>query len=238
MRYSWFLAELIGTFTLIFVGAGSIIANKLSGGDVGTTGIALAHGLAIGVMVTGLAHISGGKFNPAITFALALVNKIPPLRALFEISAQLIGAILGAVALQLIYPANASEPVFLGTPNLAHGVGFWQGVLAETIAVFFLVLTVFATVVDRRNLNALPLAGLMIGLSIVFGILAIGGATGAALNPARAFGPALISGSFTNQLVYWIGPFLGGGLAAVVYTYLLGETTPRHSLSSKPGYRP
>lgn len=238
MRYAWFLAELIGTFTLIFVGAGSIIANKLTGGAVGVTGIALAHGLAIGVMVTGLGHISGGKFNPAITFGLALGSKVPPLRALLEVAAQLIGAVLGAVALNSVYPLSASEAVTLGTPNLASGVEFWQGIIAEAIVTFFLVFTVFTMAVDRRNLNVASLAGLMIGLSIVFGILAIGGITGAALNPARAFGPALISGSWTNQIVYWVGPLLGGAMAAGIYTYLLGERTSRHSLSSKPGFRP
>jgi MIP family channel proteins len=208
------LAETIGTFTLIFAGAGAIITNEAQKGGGGLLGIALAHGLAIAVMVSAFGAISGGHFNPAVTCGFLAAGRMPVGRALEYISAQLVGATLGAVALQIGFPASAAAAVHLGTPALAPGVSFWGGVFLEAIGSFLLVVVVFGTAVHPQ---APRIGGLAIGLVITMDILTFGPLTGAAMNPARAFGPALVSGVWDAQLVYWIGPILGGAVAGWVF---------------------
>ena len=207
------LAEVIGTFTLIFAGAGAIIANEASHGSVGLLGIALAHGLAIGVMVSALGVISGGHFNPAVTFGFLVSGRMPASRAAAYAVAQLVGGTLGGLALVVAYPAV--PPVHLGTPALAAGFSPGAGVLLEAIGTFFLVTVVFGTAVHP---SAPRLGGLAIGLTITMDILAFGVLTGAAMNPARAFGPALVSGTWADQWVYWVGPLVGGGVAGTLYS--------------------
>jgi MIP family channel proteins len=208
------LAEVIGTFTLIFAGAGAIIANEATHGGVGLLGIALAHGLAIGVMVSALGVISGGHFNPAVTCGFLAAGRIPAARAIAYVIAQLVGATLGGLALWTAYPHGPATAVHLGTPSLAPGLSATAGILLEAIGAFFLVTVVFGTAVHPA---APRLGGLAIGLTITMDILAFGALTGAAMNPARAFGPALVSGVWGDQLVYWIGPLIGGALAGALY---------------------
>lgn len=218
------LAEGIGTFTLIFAGAGAIIANQVTHGGVGLLGIALAHGLAIGVMVSALGVISGGHFNPAVTCGFLAAGRIPASRAAAYVAAQLAGATLGGAALWAAYPHGPASAVSLGTPLLAPDVSTAAGILLEAIGTFFLVTVVFGTAVHP---GAPRLGGLAIGLTITMDILAFGVLTGAAVNPARAFGPALVSGVWTNQLVYWIGPLIGGALAGGLFggVYLPGPAS-------------
>ena len=221
------LAEVVGTFTLIFIGAGSIIAieatraaSPLAGAltrgpaSAGLLNIALAHGLAIAVMVSALGAISGGHFNPAVTCGFLASGRMKREQGLNYIGAQLLGATLGAVALRIAFPAAPAAAVHLGTPALA-GVGFGAGVFLEAIGTFFLVLVVFGTAVHPQ---APRIGGLAIGLVITMDILAFGPFTGAAMNPARAFGPALVSGTWAGHLVYWIGPIAGGGAAGWLYS--------------------
>ncbi len=209
------LAEVIGTFTLIFAGAGAIIADQATKGGVGLLGVALAHGLAIAVMVSALGAISGGHFNPAVTcgFLAARRMKVGPGAA--YIVAQLIGATLGALALRGTYPAAAAAATQLGTPALSAATSVGAGILLEAIGTFFLVTVVFGTAVHPQ---APRIGGLAIGLTITMDILAFGLLTGAAMNPARAFGPALVAGAWANQIVYWVGPILGGAVAGWLYS--------------------
>lgn len=217
MNLAWLLAEFIGTFALTFVGPGSIILNELTGGAVGLLGIALAHGLTLGTFISGVGHISGGKLNPAVSLGLVAGGKLDILTGIKEIIAQVAGAVLAAYLLHLIYPANAANAVNLGTPAIGGGITPGIAALLEGILTFFLVFTVYATAIDKKG--AWPaIAGYGIGLTVVFGILAAAGLTGAALNPARAFGPALISGSWLNQWVYWVGPIGGGLVAGLLYS--------------------
>lgn len=218
------LAEGIGTFTLIFAGAGAIIANEASHGGVSLLGIALAHGLAIAVMVSALGAISGGHFNPAVTFGFLASGRIAAARAFAYLIAQLAGATLGGLALWAAYPHGSAAAVHLGTPSLAPGLSAAAGILLEAIGTFFLVIVVFGTAVHPA---APRLGGLAIGLTITMDILAFGALTGAAVNPARAFGPALVSGAWGDQLVYWIGPLIGGGVAGALYggAYLPGTAS-------------
>jgi MIP family channel proteins len=216
------VAEFFGTFALIFFGAGSICADQFlrSGGQagVGLLGIALAHGLAIGIMVTSLGHISGGHFNPAITIGCWVTRKISTFDALAYWVAQLAGATAAAFLLRLL-PVDVWGPVQLGTPGLASGISRANGMIFEGIMTFFLVFVVFATAIDSRGAFN-KIAGFAIGLTITMGALFGGPFTGAALNPARAFGPALAANHWTNHGVYWIGPLAGGVAAGWLYNTL------------------
>jgi MIP family channel proteins len=205
-------AEFIGTFTLIFVGVASICVNA------GLVGVALAHGLAIAVMVSAMGYISGGFYNPAVTFGAFVGGKIGARDAAGYVVAQLAGGVFGALAAKAVLPSSAAELAKLGTPLLAPEIGAGAGILLEAILTFFLVLVVFGTAMDSRAANV---GGLFIGLTITLDILAGGPLTGASMNPARTFGPALVGGYWDHHLVYWIGPLLGGGIAGVVYTRLL-----------------
>ncbi|MFL5591412.1 MAG: MIP/aquaporin family protein [Ktedonobacteraceae bacterium] len=212
------IAELIGTFVFVFIGAGSIITNTLTHGAIGLLGIALAHGLALAIVITIFAATSGGHINPAVTIAMLVTRRIAPLLGILYIVAQLVGATLAGLLLQAIYPQAVWQAAQLGTPNLAPGVSFGTGVLVEAVLTFFLLLAVFGTAVDPR---APKIGGFGIGLTVLVDILVGGALTGAAMNPARAFGPALAGGFWQNALVYWIGPIIGAVIAALIYEYVI-----------------
>ncbi|WP_213155488.1 aquaporin [Neochlamydia sp. AcF65] len=220
MNIAWLLAEFIGTFTLIFIGAGSICLNEMTHGGVGMLGIAAAHGLAIAVMILALAHLSGGKFNPAVSLGVWVGGQQSTILTFAEIVAQLLGASVGAFALQGVFPAATISMAKLGTPAIEASLSSSVGIFTEAILTFLLVLVVYGTAIDPRG-NSKGMSGLAIGGFILCGILMGGGITGGAMNPARAFGPALISGEWAYQYVYWIGPIIGGLLAGILYSRLL-----------------
>jgi MIP family channel proteins len=215
-------AEFFGTFALIFFGAGSICADQFlraSGQPgVGLLGTALAYGLAMGVLVTSLGHISGAHFNPAITLGCWVTRKISTFEGVAYWVAQLAGATVAAYLLRLL-PVDVWGAVQLGTPGLASGISRANGMIFEGIMTFFLVFVVFATAIDSRGAFK-KIAGFAIGLTITMGALFGGPFTGAALNPARAFGPALAANHWTNHGVYWIGPLAGGVAAGWLYNTL------------------
>ncbi|MBI1804490.1 MAG: aquaporin [Ignavibacteriae bacterium] len=202
-------AEFIGTFTLIFVGVSAICLNA------GLAGIAFAHGLALVVMITALGHISGGHYNPAVTVGLLSGGKISGRDAIAYIIAQLLGAVVGALAVKSLFPQGLTDAAKLGTPMLSPDIGIGTGIVIEAILTFFLVTVVYGSAVDGR---AGKWGGLFIGLTVTMDIFAGGGLTGAAMNPARTFGPALIGGYWDGHVVYWIGPILGGVAAGLLYT--------------------
>jgi MIP family channel proteins len=212
------VAELVGTFAFVFIGAGAIVTNTMTHGAVGLLGIALAHGLALSIMISVFGATSGGHFNPAVTIGFLVTRRIAPLLALLYIVAQLVGGILAGLLLRIIFPEAVWQAAQLGTPNLAPGVSFGTGVLLEAVLTFFLLLAVFGTAVDER---APKIGGFGIGLTVLFDILMGGPLTGASMNPARTFGPALAGGFWQNDLVYWIGPIIGGIIAALLYEYVL-----------------
>jgi len=213
------LAEAVGALALIFLGAGSVIADQLSGGQVGLTGIAFAHGLAIATMVAAAGHVSGGHFNPAVTAGFVAARRMPVGTGITYVVAQLVGASVGALLLTAVFPEAAREAVHLGTPVLGRGVSAGTGIVVEAVLTFFLVFVVFGVAVDARGPRAI--APLAIGLVITMDILGGGVLTGGAMNPARAFGPALFAGYWANHAVYWIGPGLGGVLGAWASTVLM-----------------
>lgn len=225
------VAELIGTFGLVFIGAGSICTDQYltARGDpgIGLMGIALAHGLVLAIMISSIGHISGGHINPAVTVGALVAGRISLKDAIAYIVSQLIGAVLGALFLLGIYSQEIRQAVSLGTPGLAGEVGYGTGVFLEAVLTFFLVFTVFATAIDERGAFRM-IAGFGIGLVLVFDILVGGPFTGASMNPARTLGPALVGGHWQNHLVYWIGPLAGGIAASLVYhTLFLREESSK-----------
>jgi MIP family channel proteins len=215
------VAEFIGTFALIFFGAGAVCVDfhLRSTGGIGLLAVALAHGLAIAVMVSALGHISGGHFNPAVTIGFWVTRRLSTLDSLAYWAAQLLGATAAAFLLKAVIPEDIATNVFLGTPELMRDFPRWSGMALEAVTTFFLVLVVFATAVDSRG-TFRAIAGFGIGLTITLGILVAGPFTGAALNPARAFGPAVASGHWLNWGIYWVGPLTGGFIAGLLYDSL------------------
>ncbi|MFI5098251.1 MAG: MIP/aquaporin family protein, partial [Candidatus Acidiferrales bacterium] len=193
-------AEFLGTFALIFFGAGAVCVDwhLRSTGGLGLPAIALAHGLTMAIMVSALGHISGGHFNPAITIGFWVTKRLSTLDTLAYWGAQLLGAVAAAYLLKVIIPDETWRNVALGTPELMRDFPTWSALTLEAVTTFFLVLVVFATAVDERGAFR-AIGGFGIGLTITLGILVAGPFTGGALNPARAFGPALASHHWLNQ---------------------------------------
>ena len=212
------VAEFVATFALIFVGAGAVIT--ASAGNLDLVGVALAHGLVLAVMVSITGHISGGMVNPAVTIALWAAGKIGTQRGAVLIVAQLLGAVVGALLVRYVVGAASFDAGAAGAPTLATGMSVGTGIVLEAILTFFLVFVVFGTAVDDKG-PWNKTAGFTIGLVIAFDILAFGPLTGAAMNPARWFGPALVGGLWDDALVWIVGPIAGGIIAGVLYTTVL-----------------
>jgi aquaporin Z len=183
-------------------------------------------------MVGAVGHISGGVYNPALVCGLLAARRMAVPRGAYYIVSQLLGAFLAALALKVIFPAAAVNAVGLGTPQLGSGYGVGAGVLIELIMTFFLMYAVFGVAIDMRGARAI--AGLIIGLTITADIFVGGGVSGAAMNPARWFGPAVVQGIFTDWWVWWVGPIVGAVIAALVWNdfYLRERATPEPGASS------
>jgi len=210
-------AELLGTFALCFVGQGAIVMQYESGAN-SLLVIAVAHGLALATMISALGSWSGAHFNPAVTFGFWVTRRISLTSAITYWVSQLVGAIAASFLLRSVVPGEAGEAVHFGVPLLASGVSVSQGLLLEFVLTFFLVTAVWGTAVDER---APRIGGFGIGLVVTMDILVGGPLTGAAVNPARAFGAACASGVWTHHWLYWVAPMLGGAAAARVYHGLM-----------------
>ena len=219
--YKKLIAEAVGTFALCFIGILAIGGAQLGGAPAGIANLAsigLAHGLTIAVMVAALGAVSGAHFNPAVTFGFVFARKLPPITGLAYWAAQLVGATAAGGLLSVLFGAGL---VAGGTPDLGAGISPAAGALVETVLTFFLVLVVFGAAVDgRAPKSVFPFA---IGFTVALDIMAGGPISGAAMNPARTFGPALASGHWANHLVYWVGPLVGGAAAALLHTFVLAE---------------
>jgi MIP family channel proteins len=223
------VAEFLGTFALMFFGAGAIMV-----GSGGLLGVALAHGLAIALMVTAFGHISGGHFNPAITLGFLVTKRIEAALAGVYWVMQFAGATVAALLLWWIFPKEAIAPARLGAPLLHPSIGHGAGFALEAIMTFFLVLAVFATAVDERGAFK-AIAGFGIGLVITLGVLAGGPLTGAAMNPARALGPELVYNVWESYTwIYYAGPAVGGALAALLYEWLYLRPAARPEVVGAP----
>ena len=214
-----YLAEFIGTFALVFAAAAAACAAGLTPGSVSPLGPSLAYGSAYAVMAYAYGTVSGGQFNPALTLSLLLMRRIDVIKGVFYLVSQLLGA---ALAGQLLIAAlhrhpEVASPPFLGSVGLT-GVGFKAATLLEAVMTFFLVTAYYATAIDNRaKRGTTPLA---CGLALFAGVLVLGPLTGGALNPARAFGPSIVTGNWAAWYVYWAGPLAGALGAALLYEKL------------------
>jgi len=222
-RWSAPVAEVLGTFFLCFAGIAAILSStSLVGGGGGLVAIALAHGLALSVAVNAFGGVSGAHFNPAVTIAMLATRRISPPSAAIYIVSQLAGATLAAAICWSVFPAGAVAEANLGIPLPAPWVTPAVLLTVEFVLTFLLVTAVFGTAVDPRG-AAVKIGGFGIGLTVTFDILAGGAVTGASMNPARSFGPALVHGMWDWHLFYWIAPVAGGVAAALVYHHLILE---------------
>lgn len=227
MNWKAALAEFVGTFGFVALGAGAVAADAYSRGGLGIVGIAIASGLAFGIMITAFGAFSGGYFNPAVSIALVVTGRTGWLQAAANVVAQVAGAIVAGLLLRMVYAQVFPEAVVvahLGAPALAREVSFGTGVLLEAVMTFFLVTVIYGTAVGQRAPRSI--AGFGIGLIVSADILMGGFLTGAAMNPARAIGPAFAAEFWDNQLAYWAGPIAGALVAALLYEYVFAEKEP------------
>jgi aquaporin Z len=217
------VAEALGAGALVFIGAGSIMQIGFTG-DGNLLSVAAAHGLILAIMVSAFGHISGGHFNPAVTFGFLVTRRIDAAMAIVYWISQFVGAVIAALLLRIVFDDQVVDATHLGAPAVGQGVAVWEAFILEIIMTFFLVLVVFATAVDERGAFKL-IAGFAIGLTIFADILVGAPISGAAMNPARAFGPQLVGNYWVDGWIYYIACPIGGFLAAILYDrlYLRGD---------------
>ncbi|MDQ6737338.1 MAG: aquaporin [Gemmatimonadota bacterium] len=211
-----FISEFVGTFALVFIGGAAIMAASQSNAPDALLQVALAHGLVYAVFVTALMRISG-HFNPAVTLGFVVTRRIDPMMAGVYIVAQLLGAAAAAYILKGTFPEAVVVATRDGGQAISLDVTATQAWVLEFIATFFLAFTVFGTAVDPKSQRV---GGIAIGLVVVVDMLAIGPLTGGSMNPARSFGPALASGIFEGQFIYWTAPIAGAIVASLLYDTL------------------
>jgi MIP family channel proteins len=222
-RLGPYLAEMVGAFALVFAGCGAIVIDTTSHGQITHVGVAITFGVVIGVMIYATGHISGAHLNPAVTLAFALTRHTPLARVPLYWLAQLVGATLGAVLLRWLF-GNVAH---LGTTVPAGSDG--QSFGLEIVLTFFLMFVIMAVATDDRAVG--EAAALAIGGTILLDAMFGGPISGASMNPARSFGPALVSWTWPHLWLYVAGPFIGALLGAFGYELARGER-PRPSLPS------
>ena len=215
-------AEGLAAFALVFAGCGAIVADEVYGGALGTVGVALVFGLIIMVMVYATGHLSGAHINPAVTVAFTLTRHFPARDAAAYVAAQLTGALLAALLLLAIWP---EQPAELGAtiPSVGSGSAFVYEIVLSALLMFVII----AVATDTRAVGAAAAIAIggTVGLDALFG----GPVTGASMNPARSFGPALASGEWSDFWLYALGPVIGAAVGALAYQLIRGEPTARVS---------
>jgi len=210
-------AEALGTFYLCFAGIAAILCTQppINAGG-GLVAIALAHGLALSIAVNNFGGISGAHFNPAVTLGMLVTGRIKPALAILYMVAQLLGASIAALTCRDVFPMEAINAGMLGIPLPAAWASTGTIFCVEFVLTFLLVTSIFGTAIDERG-KTVKIGGFGIGLTVAFDILAGGPITGASMNPARSFGPALVMGHWEWHWLYWVAPVLGGMAAALFY---------------------
>jgi MIP family channel proteins len=207
------LAEFIGTFVLIFAGTGAVMVNKLSDGAVTHLGISIVFGAVVTALIYSLGHISGAHFNPAVTLAFWTSGFFRRSLVIPYIVAQALGAIAASGLLRMSLGTVGN----LGATMPRHG-DWMQSLVLETVLTFILMLVIFGSGLDRRA--PIGFAGIAIGLTVALEAACMGPITGASMNPARSIAPALVSGNWQHQWLYWVAPILGAQIAVIVYRHL------------------
>ena len=223
-------AEYFGAFGLVFIGGFAVMQNAI--GNLSLVGVAIAHALVLSIMVYFGGRFSGAHYNPAVTLSFVVTKKLDPKTAFFYIVLQLLGSVTAVLLLFMFRTEemkNLNSTLSLGFPPLADGYNVFYAVLLEAILTFFLVFVVWAVAVDKKAPD--QIFGLAIGGTIGFCILVAGPITGAAMNPARVFGSALIIFDFHFLWIYWVGPILGGIGAGLVYNYIFLQPKPKENIS-------
>lgn len=205
------MAEAIGTYALVTAGCGAVIVNSLTG-SLSHLGVALTFGLVITVMIAAIGHLSGAHFNPAVTLAFALTRHFPWREVPFYAAAQLVAAILGAATLRTLFGPVTSLGATLPTGSPAQSLGL------EVLLTAVLMFVIISVATDTRAVG--QLAAVAIGATVALDALWGGPISGASMNPARSFGPALVAGVWEAQWIYWLGPLLGAPLGAALYQFL------------------
>jgi aquaporin Z len=213
--YCWreALAEGIGTFILVFAGTGAVMVNQISGGAVTHLGVSFVFGAVVAALIYAMGHLSGAHFNPAVTLGFWVSGCFPKRKIVPYILAQCIGALAGSTVLLIALGSVAK----LGATFPLNG-NWSQSFVLETILTFILMLVILGSGLDRRA--HIGFAGLAIGLTVGMEAAFMGPITGASMNPARSFGPALVAGIWQHHWVYWVAPILGAQLAVVAYRQL------------------
>jgi aquaporin TIP len=218
------VAEALGTVGLVFIGCAVVVVNGgFPNSGIGLLGIALAHAVVLSVMITATMTISGGHLNPAVTIGLLVTRRIDFRSAVAYVLAQLAAACVAAYLVKFLLPPAAVRNAMVGVPVIAGSVTLSQAIGLELVLTFFLMCAVYGTAVSP---DAPRVGGFGIGLVLLFDILVGGPLTGAAMNPARAFGPAVVSGEWVGHLVYWIGPIAGAIVAALLWEHFLLPRVP------------
>ena len=221
-------AEFLGTFAFIFIGTSSVIVSRLSGTSGGILEIALAHGIALAVVISALGNISGGYFNPAISIIAALTRQITRKIAVAYILVQIVAGILATLIAVSVFPESAVTASSAGGTFLASTTSVYTGFFLELIFSTFLAFAIFATLINYR---ASPgLGGFPAGLVLFLAILIIGPLTGASLNPARSIGSALLTMNFDHHWIYWAGPILGAIIGGLLFRRVIA---PKHWIDNK-----
>jgi aquaporin Z len=210
------LAEFIGTFALVFAGTGAVIVNHVSQGAVTHLGVSFVFGAIVAALIYSLGHISGAHFNPAVTLAFWSSGFFKSDRVLPYILAQVLGAVTASILLVLSFGVVAD----LGATLPLNG-NWQQSFILESVLTFILMLVILGSGLDRRA--PIGFAGIAIGLTVGLEAACMGSITGASMNPARSFAPALVSWNWQHHWLYWIAPILGAQLAVLVYRYLSNE---------------
>jgi len=219
------LAELVGTFILVFggtaVAVGAILGTPTAGAAYDSLAVALAFGLALAAVAAATGHVSGGHVNPAVTLGLAATGKFPWKSVPYYLGAQLLGAIVGAVGTWIAFGGPGRNEAKLAATYPAQGVGDLQAFLLEILITFILVFVVVSVATDDRAPAAI--APIAVGFALAVGVFIAGPVTGGAVNPVRALGPMLVAGDLTSAWLYILGPIIGGVLAAFLYDRTMAE---------------
>jgi MIP family channel proteins len=221
------IAELVGTFILVFggtaVAVAAILSRPTAGGAYGSLAIALAFGLALAIVVASIGHVSGAHVNPAVTLGMAATGKFPWNYTPIYIAAQLVGAVLAALATWLTFGgAGARSEASLAATYPAQGVGDLQAFIVEILITFIVVFVVMAVATDERAPAAI--APIAVGFALAVGVFIAGPVTGGSVNPARSLGPMLVAGDLTSVWLYVLGPIIGGVLGALLYDRFMAQT--------------
>jgi aquaporin NIP len=213
------VAEGLATFALVFAGCGAIVLDSERGGSLGATGIAAAFGLVIMAMIYATGHLSGAHLNPAVSVAFAATRHFPWREAAAYVPAQLAGAVVGAALLRVVWHGT---PADLGATVPSIGSG--SALVYEAVMTGFLMFVIMAVATDTRAIGAAAAIG--IGGTVALDSLFGGGVTGASMNPARSFGPALVAGEWRQFWIYVVGPVLGALAAAWAYEVVRRPEAP------------